>query len=106
MSNMRDIKINNSKLESRNEMILIDIDDHTLPPVGRKRDQRKKVVSHALMGIPSYKSVKKILKEIEKKHGIKLPLSLVNKSKSGTFPPIGIRKDGKIIKIISRYGRK
>lgn len=97
------------RLGSKKDMIIVKVSDKTsmiFPPLG-KGSKHKQIIRHkTFVGMPTYKTTKKMVANIEKELTIKLPLSLVRKSASGVFPPIGIMIDDKIVKVIKPYGKK
>lgn len=100
-----------NKFESKNGMIIVDATGKTqkttYPPIGigynRKLMARRQPSPVALS---SYKNMKKMVAVIEKELGIKVPMSLVRKGPDGAYPPIGIKIDDKIVKVIKPNGKK
>lgn len=100
-----------NKFESKNGMIIVDATGKTLktiyPPLGignnRKLIARRQ---SSLVALSSYKNMKKMVSVIEKELGIKVPMSLIRKGPDGVYPPIGIKIDDKIVKVIKPNGKK
>lgn len=100
--------IERSKRGIKNGLIIVDAaTDKSMayPTVNKKSCSKQIVRHHHTVGIPSYKSAKNIVSDIAKETGVELSPSLVGRSLNGIYPPIGIRKDGKIIKIIKKNGK-
>ena len=100
-----------NKFESKNGMIIVDATGKTLktiyPPLGignnRKLIARRQ---SSLVALSSYKNMKKMVSVIEKELGLKVPMSLIRKGPDGVYPPIGIKIDDKIVKVIKPNGKK
>lgn len=101
----------NNKFESKNGMIIVDATGKTLktiyPPLGIGNN-RKLMARHksSLVALSSYKNMKNVVSVIEKELGIKVPMSLIRKGPDGVYPPIGIKIDDKIVKVIRPNGKK
>lgn len=105
---MNQNEIKKIKIKSKSGMIIVDVtvNKPMTHPIVHKIYETRQIVRHnSSIGMPFYKSAKKVVSDIAKDTGVELSVHFVGGSLSGVYPPIGIRVNGKVVKIIKKYGK-
>ena len=90
---------------TRRDLFIVDLSGKThLHPVLLPKGMIKK--KGGVITIPSYQLAKRISVEIAKQTGVHLPKRVIGEIIQGVYPPIGIKIDDKLFKIVKSNGRK